>query len=529
MLISGDSCLRVWNQQNSTLIYTFDIGVNQINDMSFTRDGRVLIVGSDSDRIQMIDLYKSENPPELVVNKNKSQLPIKVSAIGCSSDGSKLGIGTTSGVINVFNASNFELLFSSYVHKGEITSIGFHPSSNHVIASDTKGKISFSALKGGAPKMLPHWTSKLGDIFEFDISPHKLLLAVACKTGLLFYDLEKMVKLTGQLPQFSGHPTKVKFSPTDPNLVAFSTSMNELFFLNTSNNSLSEPVSFDNEVISIDFRNDGVYLAVGVNEVGLMTVDVRDLSTNHKFQCENGGQIKVVKFQPLDIDDLPKFKQTVIAETPKITKPNIQSKLNESTKSALNSEKKKTTTSFSRLPQQPKQQQQQIVSAVNKIGEMINDIDVDININLSDKKNMNEIEIEEDVKVNQYEVQKNNQFDLPKGENSKKSPVTKQKVQSPVKPKPVITKSPQKLQQVPEPQNSESSSEYDSDFDLDLSKVPVENQEGIRIICNYTKHLHEIQKEEMHQHLNTIHLDLLCRINEIKELQKLILEKINGK
>lgn len=578
MLISADSCVRVWNQQNTSLAYSFDVGVNKINDISFTRDGRILLIASDTDRIQLIDMYKIENPPELIVTKDKSQAPIHVTAIGCSSDGQKIGVGSSSGVINVFNTKTHEKIYSSYVHRKQISSICFHPFTNNVIASDSNGKISFSSLDGGTPKMLPHWTSKSGQIFEFDSSPHKPLLAVACRTGIIFYDLEKMNKETPPIPKFTGYPTHIRFSPSDPNIIAFSSNINEVYFFNLSSKSLRSPIVFDDNILSMDFRNDGIYLAVSFANTGIVTIDVRDSSIQHKYCTDNTSSSYVVKFQPVDINEDPKFKQTLVSEAPKITKPTIQpSKSSDSRKFPAPIEKKKNNT-FSRVvqsknPKNPKSQQK-----IAKLNDKIDDLNNDIDKSNSDNYNENEkqsdnIEIEEKTDLLQKDSlqrpssssshkdiiqQKPTSISSQKGSAPSKpnlpSPSNKnideersptRKVGSPKEPSSPKQKHNLQLQRQqqtnahsspprPTPQPSiptnapqiiRQEDESDDEDDIDLSKVPVESREMIKVICNYIKDINETTKEELHQHLNTIHLDILCRIREIEDKLNILMQK----
>lgn len=573
MLISADSCVRVWNQQNASLAYTFDVGVSKINDISFTRDGRILLVGSDTDRIQMIDLYKIENPPELIVSKDKSQHPIKVTAIGCSSDGQKIGVGASSGVINVFNANTHEKIYSNYVHRKQITSICFHPFKNSVIASDTNGKISFSNLDGGTPKMLPLWSSKTGQIYEFDSSPHKPLLAVACRTGIIFYDLEKMKKEATPVPKFTGYPTHIRFSPSDPNILAFSSNINEVYFFNLSSNSLSGPIVFEDNILSIDFRNDGVYLAISFAKTGITTIDVRDSSIQHKYCTENTNTTYVVKFQPVDINEDPKFKQTIVTEAPKITKPTIQpSKSNESRKFQAPNDKKKTNT-FSRVSQPKNQKSQQ---KITKLNDKLDDLDT--KLDNKDDDSLEDIEIKQAIDANfDFDIneekdilpkkspQNQNLLPKPNADDHKDSVQSKPRLPSPLNKNKDAPKSPkrnagspkeptspkqkhtfsQKQQQTndrssplrPPPQPSlpsnaphiiQNDDESDDD-DIDLSKVPVESREIVKVICNYMKEMNETTKEELHQHLNTIHLDLLCRIRELEDKINMLMQKKNLK
>ena len=67
------------------------------------------------------------------------------------------------------------------------------------------------------------------------------------------------------------------------------------------------------------------------------------------------------------------------------------------------------------------------------------------------------------------------------------------------------------------------------DDDIDLSKVPAESREIVKVICNYMKEMNETTKEELHQHLNTIHLDLLCRIRELEDKINMLMQIKNLK
>lgn len=598
MLISADSCVRVWNQQNTSLAYTFDVGVNKINDISFTRDGRILFVASDTDRIQVIDLYKTENPPEIIVSKDKSKDSIKVTSIGCSTDGQKIGVGTSSGVINVFNTITHEKIFSNYVHRKPITSICFDPSAKYVIASDTKGKMSYSSLNGGPPKMLPHWTSKCGEIFEFDSSPHRPILAVASSEGIILYNLEKMIKESPNLPKFGGHPTHIRFSPKDPNVIAFSTSINEVYFFNMSSKSLSSPIVFEDNILSMDYQNRGVFLAISFAKTGIVTIDVSNSSIQHKYCTDNTNLTYIVKFQPVDINEDPKFKQTIVIDAPKITKPTIQSsKSSDSRKFPATNEKKKTNT-FSRVVQAKNQKVQP--NKIAKIEDKSDDLDVKIESNKDDldddfemkeaidpkfdfdinekadilpKKTIQNPNLASNLKenlkqkTNQSSVQKGNtqqKQNLPEGQkndiqlkpklpsplkNNKDTPKSPKRntgsPKEPSSPKQKHNLSVQKQQQAnaqssplrPPPQTSLPTNaphiihqdDESDDEEIDLSKVPAESREIVKAICYYMKEMNETTKEELHQHLNTIHLDLLCRIRELDDKVNMLMQKMNIK
>ena len=554
MLFSGDSCIRVWNQSGS-LLYTFDIGVSRINCATFSRDGRNLIIGSESNSLQLIDLYK-DNPPEISTGSHKP------SALSCSSDGSRFAYGTTDGCIVGFktiSGAKWEKLYDYRVHKCQVNSIVFHPSLNWVIAGDESGKVSYiniheSQLKKSA-RQLPKWTSKNGPVHEIDISPHQLMVGIVCKTGFYTYSLENMDIIESKIMLDDGIPTHIKFSPVDKSLVAISTTKNKVYFysLNLDDNVVDDDipsVEFKNEIVSISFKHDGKLLAVAVKNAGISIVDVKNLKIVNEFTSNNSNNrfvTNLVLYPPLDINESPKFKQTVVNEPPKITKP---------------TENTRKLSSFSRIskghnpppplqtPQvQEPQNAQNIQNEAEKLEISSSTIAESPRSNekyshaprlspRSSPKKETQLSKLASPKSSTKEDKKQ-QGDSPKSPNKKptikkdviravgkKHDSSEQKVitKSPPRP-PNQTKVPTNAPRIITSENESSSEE----LELDLSKVPEEYKEVVKAFCRYVDYKNEENMEDMHQHLNTVHLDLLCRIREIHEMLSVIMEKLNLK
>ncbi|OHT15474.1 hypothetical protein TRFO_14101 [Tritrichomonas foetus] len=563
MLFSADSCIRVWNQQTGSLIYTFDIGADKINDFAFTRDGRSLLIASvtsQSKTIQTIDLYK-DNSPEISTGTHE------VSAIFCSSDGSRFACGSTDGTILAYNTITHEKIFDFRVHRSRITSITFNPSSNDIIATDEVGKASFIKCVGGYKyvkkdgiKILPKWKSKFGSISEIDISPHQLILAIACKSGIYIYDLAKM-KINQSQIGFGSAPTNhVRFSPTNKDILIVSNEENKIFIYDMSAMAiLNDPIELQANITSINFRNDGNTLAVALENTSIITLDIRDSSIIHEFRTDNTLATNVVSFQPVEVTDQPKFKQTVLSDAPKITKPNLSK--NESTKPSDSGRKfpsqgEKKMPSFSRLSQsknlksQPKQsnirQNIQTKSDPQKTEKEDDKIDSDgflLKYETTDSEKVpssstsprvtspKETKAASPVKsssspktdfISPPSSPSKQKHEPEQKQNEKKSPI--KNVSSP-EPKPKL---PQKLVAHSPPKPPQKSRLPESaprvitqenisfDDDLDLSNVPQDMRETVKAICHYFDDKLELHKEEMHQHLNTIHLDLLCRLKELE-------------
>lgn len=304
MLAHSGSFIQLWTITNQGAYYRFNEIENKVNSICFTSDGQKLCYGGDSEFLHIIDLYNGQ------ISTLESASP-SINIVRCSAINDLFVVGSKTGPITLLNSKNQKSVFRG--HKFAITATSFTSDNRTLISGDKHGSISvLTELK--KPSKLPNWSSKNGPIFDIDISKQTNLMTVACGERLSLFDLKesKVIKFLD-----FGSCRKIKFSPYTDSLISIATQAGDLYFFDPNSNVIVNQMSFDNSITSMDFRFDGCTLALGVENNGLNLIDIRKIETEIKsieLFSDPKSQINSIVFQPLEVQKplFPKYSEGMI-------------------------------------------------------------------------------------------------------------------------------------------------------------------------------------------------------------------------
>ena len=287
LAVAGNNFAQLWTISSHASYCTFNNFSNNINSICFTADGEKLCFASDSEYLNIVNVYSGET------NVLETQSPT-INVVKCSSDGQFLATGSKTGTITLF-AKHGEKPLSFRQHKFAITSMSFTSDSSALICGDKRGIMSIGSFK---PSKLPNWSSKIGTIRDISIANNSSLMGVAAGEQLAFYDLNQM-KIFKSLN--IGACRQIKFSPFSNSLIAIATLSGDLFFFDPSSNTIVNQAYFGNEITAMDFRFDARTLSISVKEQGLKLIDIRHLDKEIQsldLYQDNSININSIAFQP---------------------------------------------------------------------------------------------------------------------------------------------------------------------------------------------------------------------------------------
>lgn len=291
MLAHSGSYVQLWTITNQASYYRFKNINNKVNSLTFTADGQKLCFGGDSEFLNVIDLYTGQT---LVLESASPSINI----VRCNPISDLFVVGSKTGPITLINSKNQKSVFRG--HKFAITATTFTSNNRTLVSGDKHGSISVLAdLK--KPSKLPNWSSKNGPIFDINISKQTNLMAIACGEQLALYDLNetKVIKTLD-----FGSCRQIKFSPYTDSLIAIATQVGDLYFFDPNSNVIVNQISFDNSITAMDFRFDGCTLALGVEDNGLNLIDIRKIQTEInciELYSDTKEQINSIAFQPMEV------------------------------------------------------------------------------------------------------------------------------------------------------------------------------------------------------------------------------------
>lgn len=308
MLAHTGSFLQLWTITNQGAYYRFNDINEKVNSICFTSDGQKLCYGCDSEFLHVIDLYNGQ-----ITNLESASPSINI--VRCSPVSDLFVVGSKTGPITLLNSKNQKSVFRG--HKFAITATTFASNNRTLISGDKHGSISvLTDLK--KPSKLPNWSSKNGPIFDIDVSKQTNLMAVACGERFSLYDLKetKVIKFLD-----FGSCQQIKFSPYTDSLISIATQAGDLYFFDPNSNVIVNQMSFDNPINSMDFRFDGCTLALGVQDNGLNLIDIRKIETEIKsieLFSDTKTQINSIAFQPFEVQKplFPKFSEEMVTVQP---------------------------------------------------------------------------------------------------------------------------------------------------------------------------------------------------------------------
>ena len=284
MLATGGKFVHLWSLSASNPFSQINLPKPPINDMCFTFDNRQLLVGGESEILTRIDIYSGEK------QSIGTNLP-RISKIACSSDGHFVAAGSKSGPIAIFG----EERLISRAHRVGITALVYARNSSTLIAGDKNGLISMGTNKR---TKLPNWSStRYGSVYDISGAKHSDMIAVACKSGLIIYDLVQTSIVGAQ--KFRSR--SICYSPFSDNLIAISGEKSDLLFYDPRSNVVVNTVQFESPVVSLDFRFDGITVGAAVQGAGVKLLDIRQLDKIQDMICDD--EIATICFQQQLLDE----------------------------------------------------------------------------------------------------------------------------------------------------------------------------------------------------------------------------------
>ncbi|KAH0786670.1 PQQ-binding-like beta-propeller repeat protein [Histomonas meleagridis] len=489
MLISGDSTINIWEPPSYTLTHSIGVPLKQINDVKFTNDGKSILIGGNSSNLFISNLYKDE----LKFVKTKGS---DVTSVNCSSDGSMFACGNKIGTISVYSMESHEEISGHSAHKFPISSVIFSPDCQSILGGDLKGKISIASF--GKPTLLPKWTSRYGAIHHLSVSLNSNIMGIACGETVRLYDFKAQCPSN---PIRVGKTNKICFSPTSSKLMIIGTESGDIKFIDTTTMKTISELNYKYPITALDMKYDGIILAVGTKSPELFAFDCRNMEKI--FTVHPKSFVRAAVFQPHEIDDVPFFK-----------------------KNSIERDDTDDTLSFDRL-------EKEVFANLEEESPEQNIISKPASPQTSPSKSKNIYvrsvfsENEKIIKNDQIEIfQQKEETKITKNESSDIKEASKNKIIKRKEPeneysaisnsKIEKTSKDENIQKIN--RNEEYTEKEDSSLEEpDLSKLSPQNRELFSLIMNHIDMQIENTKEEFHSHLNSIHLDMICRIRELND------------
>lgn len=323
MLGNSGSSLELWSIRQQATFYKFNDIENYVNSICFSSDGENLCIATDSEYLQLINLY---NGTRSTLETGSSTVNIVKS---CPNNNLYVA-GSKTGPITLINDKGQKSVFRG--HKFSIEAFDFTSDSRTLISGDKHGSISM-LVNFKKPSKLPNWTFKNGQIYDICISKRTNAMIIACGEQLAQYDLGE-TRVTNFL--HFGECKSAIFSPYTDSLIAIGGTSGDLFLFDPKSNQIINQISFENQITGMDFRFDGCTLGIGIQNDGMKLIDIRKLETQINtidlFNNPN-KQISTIAFQPCDVKKplytpiaeemkpVPSIVKKTIKKGPKIVQP----------------------------------------------------------------------------------------------------------------------------------------------------------------------------------------------------------------
>ncbi|OHT10922.1 hypothetical protein TRFO_19600 [Tritrichomonas foetus] len=465
MIACSGNVVQLWSISSHASFYKFNDMKTPVNSMCFTSDGEKLCIGSDSEYLNVINLYTGET------SAFETQSPT-INIVRSSPDGQFLATGSKTGPITLFTRNaNEPLTFRQ--HKFAITAMTFTSDSTSLISGDKRGIISIGSFK---PSKLPNWPGKVGQIRDITITKNMSLMSVAAGENTIFYDFNQQ-KVSKNI--HFGACQQIKFSPFSDSLLAIATQVGDLYFFDPNTDEIINQTSFSNQITAMDFRFDGRVVSVAIKDQGIKLLDIRNLLNEIKtvdLFTDKSLQLNTIAFQPCIVKKpiFEGFHQNFVNEFKEIAKnAKIESKTsNKQTNSSTSNHNQNNSLNASK---------ENMVSANNSILNSILDSSFD-----NSSKSLENIDITK-LEPNQEQSEL---IRIAKEINKTKKSITElSKSFDVVSPKPIKKKDDQS-------QKPNSLAGIITDF--------------------FSMKLEDIN-EELHEHANRIHLDIIQKVKELED------------
>lgn len=237
MFASIDTVVRVWNAATLEVSTTYDPQI-KLKRVALSPDSKYIVAGGDSKdspKATLINLSNGQQSEVVFVLKKKDK-KMHVSAICFNNNGTLIGIGLSTGEILVYSLS-LEKKYSHTAHRAEVTQMAFTNDNKEVIAGDLNGKISIANINQGKPAIIPGWSSTAfgSPIHTFQVSSDGKRLGVCCGNNVCIYNLSKR-SIIECLPitthDDNNYATSIAFYPEKSENIFVGTNRGQIKFIN---------------------------------------------------------------------------------------------------------------------------------------------------------------------------------------------------------------------------------------------------------------------------------------------------------
>lgn len=174
-VISGgnDKIVTMWDFTKGIQIGKFPPVNNEIAAISFSPDGKLIVVASSDGAITVFDAVT------MGVAKTNTDKRSAANAVVFSPDGKYFAVSHMDSSITVWNGRNGTLTATLKSTSGAVTSIGFHPNSKYLVSASSV--ISFWDINTGKVFQTVADTSFLPQLLS--VAPQQKILAAVSRTG----------------------------------------------------------------------------------------------------------------------------------------------------------------------------------------------------------------------------------------------------------------------------------------------------------------------------------------------------------
>jgi WD40 repeat protein/DNA-binding SARP family transcriptional activator len=190
-----------------------------INDIAFSRDGRLLATGDENGLIVLWDLAKHA----AIDRPRRPQHAAGITAVAFSPDGRMLASGVREGTVFLTHVADGTALHILTVASTPDfpTAIAFSPDGNTLATADSDGKVRLWDPHSGAARG-PAWTAQGGWVLSVNFSPDGSVLATSGDDGTAaLWDIASRKRIGAPLTGPPG-PTVAAFDPTGRTLATAS-------------------------------------------------------------------------------------------------------------------------------------------------------------------------------------------------------------------------------------------------------------------------------------------------------------------
>ena len=512
MLCSVDTCVRLWRIPDSNPVLTLNFPIPQIRTATFSKDGRNLIVAGNIPSIYVTNIYTGETK---IVETNVKE----VNAVAVSLDGTKFACGSSAGNVRVYDMDTLTLIGGHNAHRAPVTTIAFSPSGKAVLAGDTKGKISTASFT--KPAMLKGWTSEYGPVHCIANTSESSFCAIASGNKIRVYDFNRM-KIHATFD--CGEVSVIRFSPVNAALMVGISGTDLMYFNVKDKVQIDAKETYADKVCGFDWQGieggTDMHLAIALKNGELFATRARELQHHMVLNDDPADQIVSLFFQPVEVAETPKFfpipSATSTAAEKQEPKPMLKQKhpVVKTPKQAPGEKKVQT---------RPKPE-----PSVEPKPEVVRETPQEEKVNEIPKPELAEdppVEVEKPKSPSPRRHKPQSPFDHQKKPASpkaspKQSPKASPKREPETHATPKRTPPPQQKPPAKSPVTMAPkliSSESELDTSVDLSRLSPANREVVKVILASITDQTERVKEEFNEHINTVHLDLLCRLRQLSD------------